>query len=203
MKKKMFFALIGLLVIVSGCYTTKVVPTDNKQVQTGEPVHPKSTYIVWKENLIPGFNLNVGDPINFLNSSEIILSGDVFSQQIALKDGKIVIGELSRPVSKNVPEATLGVLVSVVRVAGRIKEMNMIFSQSDASFKFNFRIKPDGSYTLNGNASLEFDGKEYPIKAASQGRECLLVVDSDVTRTVEPINGTAEGVPVSGTKIIK
>ncbi len=202
MKKRLFFALIGLMVIASSCYTTKVVPSGQVE-KSGEQIQPKSTYIVWKENLIPGFNLNVGDPINFLNSAEIILSGDVFNQQISLRDGKIVIGELSRPVTKNVPEGTLGVLVSMNKVAGRVKEMNMIFSQSDASFKFNFRVKPDGSYTLNGNASLEFDGKEYPIKAASQGKECLLVVDSEVTRTVEPINGTAEGVPVSGTKIIK
>jgi hypothetical protein len=107
-------------------------------------------------------------------------------------------------VTKIVPQLTPGVLFSLKKSSnGLIEEMNVSFSQNDATYTFNFRVKQDGSFTLNSNAKLLYKNKEYKIQVKTKGGECLLLVNFKVTENIENINESAEGQSVSGTKIIK
>lgn len=200
MMKKMFFALlIGL--VMFGCATTKKVgeqPKSESQSQKLEVEKP----IVWRQSLYP--KLVVGDPVVFLNSMEIIMDGNFSNQTFFLQDGAIYRLDSIQMVTKIVPALTTGVLTAMKKASnGQIQGMNVSFSQNDKTYEFNFQAKSDGTFTLNGNAKLFFNGKEYKIQVVTKGGECLLLVNFFIQKDVQTVNESAEGQSVSGTKVIK
>lgn len=203
MKKIIFTLFVGLVIfVVSGCKTPRntsaVVDMPQQKAQI---INPKD-FPVWKQEIYWG--LSIGDPANFLNSAKILLDGEVFHQTLRLENGKFKTMDTIHPIAKSVPEHTLGELIYplVKDAAGRIIQMNISFSFNDASYKFNFQRRSDGSFSLNGNATIIVDGVEYPIQASSIGI-CLLLIDLSSEPTIIPENGTAEGRPVQGVKEIK
>jgi hypothetical protein len=197
--KKFIFALFLGLILLIGCVTSKkVVETQQPQPQKLEAEKP----MIWKQGLYP--KLAVGDPIVFLNSVEIIMDGNFSNQTFFLQDGAIYRMDSIRMVTKTVPVLTPGILTSMKKASnGQIQEMNMSFSQNDKTYEFNFQAKSDGTFTLNGNAKLFFNGREYKIQVVTKGGECLLLVNFFVQKDVQTVNESAEGQSVSGTKIIK
>ena len=202
MKNVIFTLIAGFVILVPyGCVTPKganaIVDTPQQKTQILKP----KEYTVWKQKIIP--SLAIGYPINFLNSKEILLEGEVFSnKKLRMEDGKVKRMYTVHPVSKNVPENTLGELEYplVKDRYGQITEMNIIYSYNDATYKFNFHVKPNESFVLNGNATVILsDGTEYSIRASSIGGECILLIDISDDPTVEPEIGTAEGHKASGT----
>jgi len=195
--KKLMFALVIGTVLLTGCKTVEqstVSTTESQQLEAEKPM-------VWSQSLFP--NLEEKDPVVFLNSKDIIIGGDFSSKTFFLKDGAIYRMDSIQTVTKTVPALTPGKIVSLKKTNGIIQEMNISFSQSDITYTFNFRLKQDGSFTLNANAKLFFQGKEYKDQASTRGGECLLLVNFFAQKNTNSVNESAEGQSVSGTKIIK
>lgn len=193
------FTLFVVIGIIMGC-NKKMTPTAQQQKpsQSLEAEKP----MVWRQNLYP--KVAVGDPIVFLNSTEIIIDGDFSTQTFFIQDGTIYRMDSVQVITKTVPILTTGVVTKIKKDSGgKISEMDISFSQNDATYTFNFRIKADGSFTLNATAKLLFKEKEYKVQAATKGGECLLLVNFKVNKNVENVNEQAEGQSVSGTKVIK
>lgn len=200
MKKFIVTLVIGMMIIVMGC-SRRMAPT-TQQTQPPSQKMQADKPMVWKQNLYP--KLAVGDPIVFLNSVEIVLDGSFQNQTFFLQDGAIYRMDSILAVTKTVPALTPGILLSMKKASnGQIQEMNVSFSQNDLTYHFNFQLKSDGSFTLNGNAKLIYNGKEYKLLAVTKGGECLLLVNFFVKKEVQTINEQAEGQSVSGTKVIK
>jgi uncharacterized lipoprotein len=198
--KKLIFALLGL-VLLSGCKTSQKVVEQPKPEPRSQKLEAEKP-MIWKQGLYP--KLAVGDPIVFLNSVEIIMDGNFSNQTFFLQDGVIYRMDSIKMVTKTVPALTPGILTSMKKASnGQIQEMNVSFSQNDKTYEFNFQLKSDGTFTLNGNAKLFFNGREYKIQVVTKGGECLLLVNFFVQKDVQTVNESAEGQSVSGTKIIK
>jgi hypothetical protein len=202
MKKLVIFVLfVGLLfAIFTGCGADKQLVEQPYQQPSQELL--VQNYKVYTESL---FTFNVGDPLNVLNSKAIFLAGDYFEPTLLFQDGKAIQRDTVYPVARDVPKLSLGELLSVKKnSAGHIQEMNVSFSRDEVvTFTFNFQLKGDGSFTLNGNAKLFVGGKEYNVSAQTKGGECLLMVDFTHEQEIIPDSKSAEGRPVSGTKIMK
>lgn len=197
--KKFIFALFLGLVLLIGCVTPKkAVETQQSQPQKLEAEKP----MVWRQILYP--KLAVGDPILFLNSSEIIVDGDFSNQTFFLQNGAIYRLDSIQMVTKTVPVLTPGTLVFMKKSGnGQIDGMNISFSQNDATYQFNFQLKSDGTFTLNGNAKLFFKGKEYKVQVTTKGGECLLLVNFFERKDIQNVNESAEGQNVSDAIVIK
>lgn len=180
--KKIIFALLTGLVMV-GCASSK---------KAAEPqILDAQKPIVWKQELYP--KLVVGDKIFFFNSSEIVLEGDLFNQSFFL-DGAINRLDSILEVIKTVPELTQGIVTSLKRASnGQIIDMVVSFSKNDATYQFDFKLRNDGAYTLNGNAKLLFNGKEYKVQATINGVDCLLMVIYNKKEIKQTISEKAEG----------
>lgn len=199
MKKIMFALAIGMIIVVMGC-SKKIAPTI-QQAQPSQKMQADKP-MIWKQNLYP--KLAVGDPIVFLNSSEIVMDGNFQNQTFFLQDGAIYRMDSILSVTKTVPALTPGILLSMKKASNsQIQEMNISFSQNDMTYQFNFQLKSDGTFTLNANAKLIYNGKEYKILVITKGGECLLLVNFFVKKEVQTITESAEGQSVSGTKVIK
>lgn len=201
--KKIIFALLGLIMLV-GCKTTQKVA----EVKQTEPLEQPQKLeaekpMVWKQEIYP--KLVVGDPILFFNSSEIILSGDIPNKTFVLQDGVINYLDSTLVIEKTVPVLTPGKLVDINQqmTDGKILRMDISFSQNDATYQFNFRLRTDGAFTLNSNAKVFYLEKEYKVKADVKNAECLLLVKFVPIDKKQRLDGSAEGQSVSGTKVIK
>lgn len=187
MKKIIFAFLIGLVMV--GCASSKKAAKVQQQPEQQKLDAQKP--IIWKQELYP--KLAVGDKIFFLNSSEIVLEGDLFSKSFFL-DGAINRLDSILEVIKTVPELTQGVVTSLKRGSnGQITDMVVSFSKNDATYQFDFKLRSDGAYTLNGNAKLLFNGKEYKVQATIKGGDCLLMVVYNKKEIKQTINEKAEG----------
>lgn len=198
MKKIIFTLAIGMIFLVS-CKTVGTATVATTELEQPEVEKP----VIWKQNLYP--KITVDDPILFLNSSEIIMDGSSKNQTFFLQDGDIVRMDSILVITKTVPRLTSGVLVSMKKTSnGIIEEMNISFSQEDATYTFNFRLKDDRSFTLNSNAKLLYKNKEYKIQVVTKGGECILLVNFKVTNNIQNVNESARGQKsVSGTRVIK
>lgn len=196
--KKMIFVLLIIGLLFSCKQQQQVVQTP-EQVSLQKLEAQKPT--VWKQAIYPA--LVVGDPISFMPSSEIVLSGSFLDQVFMLQDGNIYRVDSVLEVLKTVPALTPGALVTMKKDnIGKILEMNISMDRNDASYLFNFQLKQDGSFALNANANLTYNGKNYPIQASQKGGECLLLVNFFVEKKVQSVSEQAGGVSVSGTKVV-
>lgn len=187
------------MLFMVACTTTKNVqqPAESAQqkIQAEDP-------IAWKQVYYP--KLTLGDPINFLNSKEVMLDGSTSESSFFIQDGTIYRIDSVLNIKKTVPRLTLGVLSSLRKGNnGQITEMIVSFSNDDASYQLTFLLKQDGTFTLNGKAKLLYNNKEFPITVATVNGECLLLVNFKTSQEVLNVNEQAQGAPVQGTKIIK
>lgn len=187
MKKFIFCSILGLALLV-GCATSKKpVETQQAEPQRIETQKP----VVWKQELYP--KLAVGDKIFFLNSSEIILEGGLFNNSFFL-DGAINRLDSIVEIIKTVPALTQGVATSLKKTNNnQIVDMIVSFSKNDATYQFDFKLRSDGAYTLNANAKLLFNKKEYKVQATVKGGDCLLMVFYNKKEIKQTINERAEG----------
>lgn len=198
MKKLAIFVLLIIgLPFISCKQQQHVVQTQQEPSQKLQA----QTYKIWVETLFP---YSFGDPLNVLNSKGIILEGDYFEPVYIFQDGKVKQVDTIYPVARNVPELSLGEILSIKKnSSGHIQEVNVSFSREEVTFTFNFQLKNDGSFTLNGNAKLFVGGKEYKVLAKTTGGECLLLVDFSHEQFIIPDSKSAEGIQVYGTKVVK
>ena len=136
LKKMPVILLVVLMGVFFASCSKKVSPlaspeaTPKQQEKSDQP-------IAWKQSLFP--QLAVGDPINFLNSTTIVLEGSFFNETFFLEDGIIYKMDSIKSLQKTVPTETLGVLTSFKKTQANIEEMNISFSSNDVSYLFNFR----------------------------------------------------------------
>jgi len=198
MKNFIFALLVGSILFVVGCTTTRTVVEQPQESQNLKAEKP----IVWEQALYP--KLTLGDPIVFLNSTKIIIDGDFSTETFFLQDGYIYRMDSILNVIKTVGPLTSGKLIDLKKnVNGQVQIMTISFSANDATYEFNFYLKTDGAFTLNANAKLLFNEKVYKVQVSTKGGECLLLVNFFTQKVIQTINEEAEGRSVSGTKIIK
>jgi len=194
MKNIIFILLVGFVFLFIGCQTTKSVVEQPKQpsqsIQAEKPA-------IFKQLYYP--KLAVGDPLQFFNSSDIILAGSSSDQTILLQGGAIHIVDSILTITKTVFALTPGIVKVIKKSSdGKIQTIIVLFSLGDRTYELSFQLKSDGSFTLNANAKLFFRDKEYKILASTRGGECLLLVNISMEKSEENINEKAEGVNVSG-----
>ena len=183
-----------LVIFYFGCSSTKDVTVSPQEPESDKP-------IIWKQSYYP--DLKIGDPILFFNSTEIFIKKQLGSETFLITDGKLKKTEEITNLIKTVSVTTSGKLVDMKKdVNGRIINMLISFSENDQTYLFDFIVASDGSFKLNGNARLVFEGKKYPAIASIKGDECKLMFIFELETNIENINEKAEGVSVSGTKII-
>lgn len=184
--KKLIFALFGL-VLLSGCKTSqKVVERSKPEPQKLETQKP----IVWKTSIYE--KIAVGDKIFFFNSSEITVDGDFLNQSFLL-DGAINQFDSTLNVIKKVPMLTPGVVILIKRGSnGQILDMIVSHDNNDATYIFDYHLRSDGAFFLNGNAKLIFRGKEYKVTATINA-DCVLMVIYNYYKTEETIVEEAKG----------
>ena len=192
--KKISFLLQILFVI----FLFNDCSLSQKIVEPQQIASPENELIVWKQIYYP--KLVVDDPLLFYNSSEIVISGN-FSNQTFELDGTLHVTDNIKEVTKTVGEITPGKLFDLKKDAnGRITEMFVSFSENDATYQFDFKLDLDGSFKLNGNAKLIFEGKEYPVLATIKGDSCKLLFARSIDTNIEKIDEKAEGEDVYKTK---
>ncbi|HLP86885.1 MAG TPA: hypothetical protein VK153_03380 [Candidatus Paceibacterota bacterium] len=198
MKNGKIFLLLQIIfaTLFTNCASNKKVTEVSPPTTQTEVDQP----IIWKQSYYP--RLTLGDPLLFYNSSEIYIEGN-FANQTFVLDGKLHRTDNIKEIIKTVEVITPGKLFNLKKDGnGRITDMFISFSQNDATYQFNFKLTSDGSYKLNGNAKLLFEGKEYPVLAKIKGEECKLLFMLEVDTNVEKVNEKAEGEDVSGTKTV-
>lgn len=201
MKKILITLIIGLVFV--GC-SKQIVPT-TQQVQQPQQIKAEKPQ-VWKQSLYP--QIVAGDPISFMNSTEIIMEGVSSDLTIVLKDGAIHHLDSNLTIKKTVDAYTIGTTTQDYPFKkssnGVIQEMDVFFSLTDRTYFLNWRLKTDGSFTLNGNAKLFYDDKEYKVQAGTKGGECLLLVNLFTEKINIIVEESAEGTGIpSETKVIK
>lgn len=191
--------IILSVLAIYGCRTPQL---------TEEPRDPQPSTIkaegavVFKQAYLP--NIQVGDPVSFLNGKEIVLSGKFNSLMYIMKDGDVIAVDSIQVITKTVPAFTRGIIKSMKKASnGQIQEINIAFSEEDMSYLYNFQLKGDGSFTLNANAKIHFEGKEYKALAATKGGECLLMFNFSFQTKEKEETDEAGGVEISGEKRIK
>lgn len=196
MKKLVF--LVGLFVLVlflDGCKQQQQIVSVSEPAPVAQ-AQQVSRPIVWKQMYYK--DLKLGDKVLFYNSTEIKLSGSFFNQTLSIENGAINVIDSINNVLKTVPTLTAGGLIDLKKSSSKTIEVMFIsFSKNDITYKFSFFRKPDGSFTLNGNATLVFSGKNYPITAKADS-ECLLLFVLNKQEVVKDIIESADGWNIEG-----
>lgn len=196
MKKFSFTLLVGFVFLFVDCAKQLVVEQPQQPSQRINPQKPT----IWRQSLCP---VEPGDPVDFFNSTEIVISGN-FLDQMFILDGGIHRKDSVLSVLRKVPKLTPGeYIVKKKSSNGQVGVMTISFDLNNATYRFDFFVKSDGSFTLSAVAELIYNGVPHEIEASTKGGECLLVVFYDVETITNTDEGEAGGVNASRTKIIK
>ena len=187
--KKIFFTLLVGLLFLFGCVTSKKV---EKKVEIPTQTLETEVPSLWKQELFP--TLKVGDRIFFYNSSEIVLEGNYFITKTSVTNGTINKFNNIVTIVKKVPKMTPGMVSSLIIKNKQIVDMFVSFSNQDETYRLNFKLKKDGTFTLNGNTKFHFNGKETTVQSSVSGEECLLLVFFNYEEKVNELSEEAEGV---------
>jgi len=175
-----------MILFYAGCIPINKVSEQVVETETIQPNMEK-----WKQVYYP--EIKVGDPIFFYNSVEIVMEGEFFNRESFL-DGSINIIQTKKVLEKTISAMTTGKLLSFKKDNnGNITDMFVSFSPTDKTYYLNFKLTSDGSFNLNGNAKLFFEGKEYPVLATIKGEVCKLLCIVNFEEKIDYIIEKAEG----------
>lgn len=196
MKNNSKFIILLILFVLIICLLSSCSVPEKVTASEAQPILLKQTEKPnlknWKQIYVP--DIKVGDSVFFYNSVEIVMEDEFFRIESFL-DGAINITQTTKILEKTIPAMTSGELLSLKKDNnGKITDMFVSFSPTDKTYYLNFKLTQDGSFNLNGNAKLFFEGKEYPVLATIKGDVCKLLCVVNFEENIEYIKEKAEGV---------
>lgn len=187
---------VSALFGITSCTTTKLATQPPPQYP---PEQPHKNLTNWNYSYLDYFQGPMRkklDTVAFYVSVEITIDTSLFKAPIISvnkKDGSVVIRHIQDDIFKNVLTTTPGGLIALEKGQGGEDVMVLRYSRNDeVSYTLRFWPTSDGNAILGGDATLRFEGKDYPITVKTNG-ECFLMFDlSEQTEKKEHKN-TAEG----------
>jgi hypothetical protein len=194
MKNRTVFGILMIAFFaISGCKSTQ--PVVEQQFEPQQVLAEKpADLVMWYQSLRK--NLNKNDVLFFYNSKEVELSGTIPKLgESDLKDGAINNMDTTFYVQKTVPAYTAGRIVDLKRDdEGTLIQLSVLFDIKDRTYTLTYvledfarylereaarkdsrisiqPVRNSGSFILNGQAKLLFQGKESDVLATTKGND--------------------------------
>lgn len=169
------FALGMVILTATSCGTTKKVP------KKSETQHDLFVWTVKFQNEFK-FTADQLKEIVFSSSATILMSGAFFSQGATVENGVVISSDTTGRYSRTFDKNTKGKITGTPQKdpgSTVIKSFSVLFEKGDISYIFQFDLASDGSYVLNSQGEITYEGKKYKITtynpATNMGEKCKLL----------------------------
>jgi hypothetical protein len=170
MKKIISIACVAIIVFGTSCSSTKVAVSEN----TGATINSKIFYhnFITRVNA-PDAYISKG---TYLNSEEISMSAVTATTTFDVKNGVWIVSDSTHNKLRKIPAKTQGKIVEIIRNPAKewVDHFRVSFDTKDGVFILLFTRAGDGSFILNNDASITYNGEPYNVTVPS-GAICQLL----------------------------